>query len=284
MLSFPWPYISRRSPALALRPRRFGGAQIGGAQRRLELGGVAELRLHARIHFFANPMRLGIDAVLVDSDKLAVLQHPSAVDHYVGQRDTVLAMDDLFDHIVERHEGIRVHIQEGEISGLASSNGAELAGQPQRAGTLRRRRMQDLLWRRPGFVVTVVPVMQNSGDPHSLKHILSVVAAVAVSAKPDADVPAQHVIEAHAPGAELAVAHRIVDDDGALVGDAVDVLGSEPDAMRHRQPLIERADAIEMGDWRAAKELVALQELALGLAHMHMHHDIEISSQLGTAL
>ena len=81
MLSYPQLHIPRRSPALALRPWRFGGAQIGGAQCQLELGGVTKLRLHARIHFFANPMCLGIDGVLVDSDKLAVrnTQRPSII-------------------------------------------------------------------------------------------------------------------------------------------------------------------------------------------------------------
>ena len=54
--------------------------------------------------------------------------------------------------------------------------------------------------------------------------------------------------------------------------------------MCHRQPLIERADPIEMGNGRTAKHLVALQELALGLAHVHMDHDVELLSQLGTAL
>ena len=63
--------------------------------------------------------------------------------------------------------------------------------------------------------------------------------------------------------------------------DALDVVVGEPDAMRHRDAIVEEADLVEMSDRGRAEQLAPLEELPLGLADVDVDHGIEFDRELG---
>ena len=67
------------------------------AQRRLDLGGAPELLVHALGHLGAQRTGARVETRLVDGEQLAAAQDPAAVDHDVGHRHAVLAVDELVD-------------------------------------------------------------------------------------------------------------------------------------------------------------------------------------------
>jgi hypothetical protein len=103
---------------------------------------------------------------------------------------------------------------------------------------------------------------------------------VAVGREPEPHTLLEHVVEAHASAAELAVAGRIVHHDGAARGGALDVVVGQPDAVRHRQAIGQNADLVEMTDRAHAEQTLALEKLALGFADVHMDHGVELDRRL----
>ena len=97
------------------------------------------------------------------------------------------------------------------------------------------------------MVVAVAVIVPGTRKPHRLEHVLRVVAAGAVGREPHSGATPQHLVEAHAAAAELSVAGRIVDRNGALAGDPLDVALRQPNAVSHRQAFIEKTNFIEMG-------------------------------------
>src|SRR3977135_1086588 len=92
------------------------------------------------------------------------------------------------------------------------------------------RRAQYILWRWPVAVIAVSTVMPDTCDPQCLEHVLRIVAAGPVGCDPQTHTTPEHVVKPHASAAELAVACRIVDDDGAPRRDSFDVVIRQPDA------------------------------------------------------
>ena len=135
--SLSWPPAEKRisvSLRFPLRPWGFSGPQVGGTQGRLQFSGSAELLAHAFVHLVPQASRLGVDGCFVDGRERAALQDPAAVDHHIGHRDAVLAIDDLFDDIIEGHKRIGIHVEKDDVGGLSGGNRAELASHAKRVG------------------------------------------------------------------------------------------------------------------------------------------------------
>ena len=106
--------------------------------------------------------------------------------------------------------------------------------------------LQHLLGGEPGTGIVVSDTRNERGDPHRLEHVLVVRAAAAVRADADGNAGGQHRLRRCDAGAEPQVAARIVRYCTAVMSNALYVFVVEPDTVRTRKPLAQKADVVQM--------------------------------------
>ena len=119
------------------------------------------------------------------------------------------------------------------------------------------------------------------GDAHRLVHVLVVAAGGPVGADADIELALQHGPDRGDAVAEQHVAAGIVRHRCAVVGEALDVVVVEPDAVRGDEVGPEQAEVLQVRGRRLAVFLEADDHLRLGFLHVGVQADAEFARQLG---